>query len=181
MGRIASDQISQLKDRLDITEVIGAHVRLKKAGRNFVGLCPFHQEKTPSFSVNRERGFFYCFGCSAGGTAFDFLMRIEGLTFPEAVRSLASRYGIQIAESDEPGLPRGERDSMLQAAQTAQDFFAHVLWKTPQGAGARNYLDDRRITAATAQHFALGFAPAGHSLAQALERRNLLNAGLKIG
>jgi DNA primase len=181
MGRIASDQINQLKDRLDITEVIGAHVRLKRAGRNFVGLCPFHQEKTPSFSVNRERGFFYCFGCSAGGTAFDFLMRIEGLTFPEAVRSLAGRYGIQIAESDQPGLPRGERDSMLLAAQTAQDFFAHVLWRTPQGAGARDYLKNRCITTETARHFALGFAPAGHSLAQALERRSLLNAGIKIG
>jgi DNA primase len=181
MGRIAPDQITQLKDRLDITEVIGLHVRLKKVGRNFVGLCPFHQEKTPSFTVNRERGFFYCFGCSAGGTAFDFLMRIEGLSFPDAVRSLANRYGIQIAEDNELALPRGERDTMLLAGATAADFFAHVLWETPQGAGARAYLKGRGITSDAAQHFGLGFAPPGHSLAQALARRNLLEAGLKIG
>ena len=116
MGRIASDQINQLKDRLDITEVIGAHVRLKRAGRNFVGLCPFHQEKTPSFSVNRERGFFYCFGCSAGGTAFDFLMRIEGLTFPEAVRSrlpmiAAEPFGIANPGRDHPVRARHRRSN----------------------------------------------------------------------
>ncbi|HEY2663458.1 MAG TPA: DNA primase [Candidatus Binataceae bacterium] len=181
MGRIAADQITQLKERVDITEVIGVHVRLKKVGRNFVGLCPFHQEKTPSFSVNRERGFFYCFGCSAGGTAFDFLMRIEGLSFAEAARSLANRCGVQLAENDEPGLPRGERDSMLLAARTAADFFAHVLWETRQGADARDYLKGRGITPESARHFGIGFAPPGHSLAQALARRNLLEAGLRIG
>src|SRR5271165_853492 len=127
MGRIASDQISQLKDRLDITEVIGAHVRLKRAGRNFVGLCPFHSEKTPSFSVNSERGFFHCFGCGAGGTVFNFVMRTEGLSFPEAIESLARRYGVTLPERGAAAGPgAGERDAALRANQTAAEFFAHV-------------------------------------------------------
>src|ERR1700726_3431620 len=93
MALISEDKLEEVRVRADIVEVIGAQVRLKRAGRNFVGLCPFHNEKTPSFSVNPERGFFHCFGCGAGGTVFNFVMRTEGLSFPEAIESLARRYG----------------------------------------------------------------------------------------
>src|SRR5271169_5504119 len=93
-----SGGIEEVRARADIVEIIGSHVRLRRAGRNFVGLCPFHEEKTPSFSVNLERGFFHCFGCGAGGTVFDFLMKLEGLAFPEAMQSLAKRYGVALAE-----------------------------------------------------------------------------------
>ena len=86
MARFSDDKLEEIRTRADIVEIIGAHVRLKRAGRNFVGLCPFHNEKTPSFSVNPERGFFHCFGCGAGGTVFNFIMRTEGLNFPEAIR-----------------------------------------------------------------------------------------------
>lgn len=89
MGRFGDDKIEEVRSRADIVEIVGAHVRLRRAGRNFVGLCPFHNEKTPSFSVNAERGFFHCFGCGVGGSVFNFITRVEGLTFPEAVRSLA--------------------------------------------------------------------------------------------
>ena len=88
MARYPDDKLEEIRARADIVEVIGADVRLKRAGRNFVGLCPFHNEKTPSFSVNAERGFFHCFGCAASGTVFNFVMRTEGLSFPDVARRL---------------------------------------------------------------------------------------------
>ncbi|HTR63941.1 MAG TPA: DNA primase [Candidatus Binataceae bacterium] len=183
MGRLGDDKIEEVRQRADIVEIIGAHVRLKRAGRNFVGLCPFHQEKTPSFSVNAERGFFHCFGCNTGGSVFNFIMKMEGLTFPEAVRSLAQRYGIDLPEDDYNGGPsKSERDSMYQANQTAAEFFAHVLWKTPDGQQPRQYLESRGITKETAQAFRIGFAPARiASLTKALEKRSLREAGVKLG
>ena len=183
MGRFGEDKIEEVRQRADIVEVIGAHVRLKRTGRNFVGLCPFHQEKTPSFSVNAERGFFHCFGCNAGGSVFNFIMKMEGLTFPEAVRSLAQRYGIELPEEQYGGGPsKSERDSMYLANQTAGEFFSHVLWKTPEGEQPREYLESRDISRETAQAFRIGFAPArALALTRALERRGLREAGVKLG
>lgn len=178
----AQAEIEELKNRADIVEVIGAHVRLKRAGRNYVGLCPFHQEKTPSFSVNRERGFFHCFGCAVGGTVFNFVMRTEGLSFPEAVRSLAHRYGVRLSERGEDPRAAGEREAMARAAELAADFFAHVLWRTPDGEAARAYLSRRGIAEETARAFKLGFAPARPAaLAKALAARGLEKAGARIG
>jgi DNA primase len=183
MALISEDKLEEIRTRADIVEVIGAHVRLKRAGRNFVGLCPFHNEKTPSFSVNSERGFFHCFGCGAGGTVFNFVMRTEGLSFPEAIESLARRYGVTLPErGSETGPGAGERDAALRANQTAAEFFAHVLWKTPDGAAARDYLAARGVTAETARTFGLGFAPERPAnLARALERRGLLAAAVRLG
>src|SRR5215470_13250193 len=123
MTRFTESEIEEVRSRADIVEVVGAHVRLKRAGRNFVGLCPFHQEKTPSFSVNAERGFFHCFGCGAGGSVFDFIMRMDGLTFFEALQTLAKRYGVELPERGFPGGPSSsERDAMFRANETAADF-----------------------------------------------------------
>jgi DNA primase len=182
MAPFNDTQIEQVRSRADIVEVIGAHVRLRKAGRNFVGLCPFHGEKTPSFTVNREKGFFHCFGCGAGGTVFNFLMRMDGATFPEAVRTLANRYGITIAEETRRD-PRAmaEREAMLRAAEVASEFFTHVLWEEKAGAPAREYLKKRGIDTDTTKAFKLGFAPAGSSLAAALGKRGLMEAGARIG
>lgn len=182
MALFGQNEIDELKNRADAVEVIGAHVRLRRAGRNYIGLCPFHQEKTPSFTVSRERGFFHCFGCGAGGTVFNFLMRLEGLSFPEAVRSLAGRYGMTLHEGQSDPARASEREAMLAAAVVARDFFAHVLWKTEEGGVAREYLKSRGIGAETAREFALGFAPARPTnLAASLRKRDLLDAGLKIG
>src|SRR5205814_9877521 len=113
----------------------------------------------PSFSVNPERGFFHCFGCGAGGTVFNFVMRTEGLNFPEAIESLARRFGVTLPErGGEAGAGAGERDAALRANQTAADFFVHVLWKTPDFAAAREYLAARGVAAETARTFVLGFA-----------------------
>jgi DNA primase len=183
MARFSEDKIEELRNRADIVEVIGAHVRLRRAGRNFVGLCPFHSEKTPSFSVNAERGFFHCFGCGAGGTVFNFVMRTEGLSFPEAVESLARRYGVTLpASGGEAGPGKSEREAALRANQVAAEFFAHVLWNTPEGAAAREYLVRRGVAAETARTFILGFAPDRQAnLAGALERRGLLKAAVGLG
>ncbi len=181
MGRFGDDKIEEVRSRADIVEIVGAHVRLRRAGRNFVGLCPFHNEKTPSFSVNAERGFFHCFGCGVGGSAFNFIMRVEGLTFPEAVRSLAKKYGVTIPEHDVAGPAAGEREAMLKASEVAAEFFSHVLWNTTDGAMARDYLKARAISVETARAFMLGFAPSRpSSLAKALEKRGLRDAGVKV-
>jgi DNA primase len=183
MARFGTDKIEEVRARADIVEIVGAQVRLKHAGRNFVGLCPFHNEKTPSFSVNAERGFFHCFGCGAGGTVFDFVMRVEGLTFAEALQSLARRYGIVLPEHSGPGgPPAGERDALAAANQVAAEFFAHVLWKTADGAPAREYLKARGITEETAHAFMLGFAPArSANLAAVVGKRGMLEAAVKAG
>ncbi|MGH7778714.1 MAG: DNA primase [Candidatus Binataceae bacterium] len=183
MGRIGEDKIEEVRTRADIVEIIGAHVRLRRTGRNFTGLCPFHQEKTPSFSVNSERGFFHCFGCGAGGTVFNFIMKMEGLTFPEAVRQVAGRYGVEIPETEYAGGPTvSERDSLYRANQVAAEFFERALWKSGEGAGVRAYLEGRGITVATAHAFKIGFAPAQPVwLAKALEKRGLTDSGLKLG
>ena len=182
MARYGDNAIDEVRQRSDIVEIIGAHVRLRRAGRNFVGLCPFHNEKTPSFSVNAERGFYHCFGCGAGGTVFNFIMKVEGLNFPEAIRSLAKRYGVSLPEQKNDGPAAAEREALALANQTAADFFAHVLWNTPDGELAREYLHSRGITTETARAFMLGFSPARPaSLAKALEKRGLTDAGVRAG
>ena len=182
MARYGENAIDEVRQRTDIVEIIGAHVRLRRAGRNFVGLCPFHNEKTPSFSVNAERGFYHCFGCGAGGTVFNFIMKVEGLSFPEAIRSLATRYGVTLPELKNDGPGAAEREALQKANQTAAEFYSHVLWNTPDGAQAREYLDSRGISVETARAFMLGFSPARPaSLAKALEKRGLTDAGLKAG
>jgi DNA primase len=190
VARYGQDTIEEVRTRAEIVEVIGAHVRLRRSGRNFTGLCPFHDEKTPSFSVSPERGFFHCFGCGAGGTVFDFVMKHEGLTFPEALQALAGRYGVTLPqpEAGAGGPAAGERDALYGANQLATEFYAHVLWNTSEGAVARDYLSTRGIAVETARTFILGFAPARPAnLAAALhkrdlaEKRGLGEAALKLG
>ena len=184
MARFSPNKLEEIRARADLIEVLSAHVRLRRAGRNWLGLCPFHEEKTPSFSVNPERGFYHCFGCGAGGSVFDFVMKVEGLSFPEAVECLARRYGITLPPPQyvAGGAPAGEREQLIQANQVAADFYRHVLWKTPEGAAARDYLKARAIENGTAEAFMLGYAPSRPAnLAAALGKRSLTAAGLRLG
>ncbi|MCC6765995.1 MAG: DNA primase [Deltaproteobacteria bacterium] len=160
-GRIPESTLVEIRDRAGIVEVVGAHVGLKRVGRNQVGLCPFHAEKTPSFTVNDERGIFHCFGCGAGGNVFTFLMKLESATFPEVVERLARRYGIELPErgDDDPAIRRREALSRLNE-KTAR-FFQRHLWDTAEAEAARAYLAERGISRATADRFVLGYAPAG--------------------
>ena len=162
-GSIPEDKIEEVRRRTDIVSLIGEYVTLKKAGRNYLGLCPFHREKTPSFTVSPDKQMFYCFGCSEGGNGVSFLMKLNHLTFPEAVRHLAGKVGVVIP--DRP-LSREERERSTLGEQIrrvnglAADYFARAL-QSPAGEGAREYLRNRGIGAEAISTFRLGFAPEG--------------------
>jgi len=159
-GLIPEDVLAEIRDRASIVEVISGHVSLRKVGRNHVGLCPFHAEKTPSFNVNEDRAIFHCFGCGVGGNVFTFLTRIEGLPFPEIVERLAERYGVALpARADDPA--SRERDDLAALNDKAARFFQRHLWETAEAEPVRRYLHERGIGRAVADRFALGYAPAG--------------------
>ena len=162
-GRIGEDKVEQIRARADIVEVISSYVNLKRAGRNHVGLCPFHAEKTPSFNVNADRQIYHCFGCEVGGDVFAFLMNMEGLSFPEAVRRLGERYGIEVEEetvTPEEEQRREERERLLRVTEVACDFYHRLLVEDPAGKPARSYLRQRGFDGEMARQFQLGWAPA---------------------
>ena len=159
---IPDDVITQIRDAADIVQVIGQHVQLKKAGRNWKGLCPFHGEKTPSFNVSADKGFFHCFGCQKHGDVFTFVMELEGKSFVEAAEQLAGRFGIaipKIEESPELRRARGERIAMLELNKLAAAFFREVLADPARGEPGRAYLAKRGVSTETADRFQLGYAP----------------------
>ncbi len=159
---IPEDKISEIKNAADIVDVVSETVLLKKAGKNYIGLCPFHSEKTPSFTVSPDKQIFHCFGCSTGGNVFSFLMKQEGLTFPEAARNLAKRYGVDIPDrplSPEQRKKIGERESLLDINRRAAGFFHQVLLNSTAGQSARSYFSKRGITQQTIDAFELGYAP----------------------
>ena len=161
MARFPPGFIDDLKAQADIVQVIQEVVPLKQAGATFKGLCPFHQEKTPSFNVNRDKGFFHCFGCSAGGDVLKFVELHEKLSFPEAVQSLAQRFGLQVPESDDPERDREavvEREALLKVHELADTYFRDQL-QAAGGAAARRYLEERDIRPDTTDRLGLGYAP----------------------
>jgi DNA primase len=175
----------QIRASLDIVELIGRFVRLRPAGENWKGLCPFHGEKTPSFNVNPRKGIFKCFGCGVGGDAFAFVMRQDKLTFPEAVRELARIAGV--AMPDEGGGATGSsgREELFRAMALAARVYAEALWK-PGAEGARAYLDRREIDPELARRFGLGLAPEGWEFLREAMRSErvgedvLVSAGLAV-
>ncbi len=152
--------LEELKLRNNIEEVIGRTVTLKRAGGNLVGRCPFHSEKTPSFTVFPATSSYYCFGCGAGGDVVTFVMQTENLEYREAIEFLAKRAGIKVEENYEKreSVPTVKRDRMLELNKEAARFFYKSLL-SPQGANARAYLEKRQFSSATVKHFGLGFAP----------------------
>ena len=156
MGRIPEATINEIRDRIDIVTLIGKHITLKQAGSNWKGLCPFHDEKTPSFSVNPNEGFFYCFGCNESGDVFSFIEKRENKAFRDVVEQLAVELSIEIPDQAGAG---GERSAPLfEANDHAQRFFAKNL-ASAEGAQALRYLEGRGFDAETARSFGLGFAP----------------------
>ena len=158
---MSSDAVEQIKDRLDIVDVIGQSVQLRKAGRSFKGLCPFHQEKTPSFIVFPDSQTFHCFGCHAGGDLFNYVMQQERIDFSEALKTLARQAGVELEERkpETAPPPADQYDYLYDLNQRATSFFAHVLWRTSHGEAGRQVLDERGIDRETAERFQLGFAP----------------------
>jgi DNA primase len=180
--------IEELKQRADIVEVIQQYVSLKKSGAEYKGLCPFHNEKTPSFSVNRDKGFFHCHGCHAGGSVFKFIELHERVGFVDAVKLLAQRFGVALPEledSDEQRASAAERETLLKVHEAAAKWFQEQLLSAA-GARIRSYIDDRGINNATSDAQGLGFAPPGREgLKQALIKQGfspgtLLKAGLLV-
>src|SRR5688500_9717813 len=178
--------IEDLKHHADIVVVIQDYVSLKKTGATYKGLCPFHGEKTPSFHVNRDKGFFHCFGCGVGGDVFKFLELHEKIGFADAVKQLAQRFGVSLPELEENDAQRAnaaERESLLKVHDAAAAWFTEQL-KAPGGARVRRLVADRGVTQATSDALRLGFAPPGRdNLKQALLKQGfsqalLVRAGL---
>ena len=150
--------IQELKARNDITEIISSYVSLKRRGRNMVGLCPFHGEKTPSFNIYTETDSFYCFGCGAAGDVISFIMKIENLDYVEAVRYLAQRAGMEMPDDNYDNSMSNLRRQIYEANREAARFFYKTLM-SPQGKPGLDYLHGRMLSDKTIRHFGLGFAP----------------------
>ncbi|RDB43561.1 DNA primase [Halomonas sp. DQ26W] len=161
-GQIPQRFIDDLLARVDVVEVVGERVQLKKAGRNHAGLCPFHQEKTPSFTVSADKQFYHCFGCGAHGNALRFLMEYDNLPFPEAVEQLASRLGLDVPRegADDPRAQARERRRQegINLLEISASFFRERL-KMPEGQGARHYLAERGLSPEIQAAFGIGYAP----------------------
>ena len=186
MTQIPAHRIEEIRNRFDILEVISSYIELKKAGRNYLGLCPFHPEKSPSFTVSPEKQLFHCFGCQTGGNLFTFIMQLEGLSFPEAVRLLARRAGIEL--DDEPPSPAEQRKASMRALllkvnTAARDYYQGLLFNTRAGQEARTYLLRRGLNEQTVKAFKLGYAPSGwNGLTKELGRLGFdRELGLKAG
>jgi len=159
-GRIPDETLQAIRERVSIVEVVSGYVSLKKAGRNHLGLCPFHAEKTPSFTVSEERGLFHCFGCGAGGTVFNFVMRADRIEFPEAVELLARRAGVTLPARGESTPDSNRRHELIALNDAAQRYFREAL-HGPAGAAACQYLAKRGVSPATIERYGLGFCPPG--------------------
>ena len=144
---IKQEKVIEIRDRASIVEIISDVVTLKKTGRNHMGLCPFHAEKTPSFTVNEEKGIFHCFGCRAGGSVFQFLMQYDHLTFPEAVERVAKRYGIVVERTGgTDGTEKaGERESLYHINERAAANYQRLLLDHSEGKKALHYLKSRGV------------------------------------
>ncbi|NPC98304.1 DNA primase [Nocardioides sp. zg-DK7169] len=185
-GRIREESISEVREKARIDEVVSSYVTLRNAGGGSQkGLCPFHDEKSPSFQVTPSRGFYYCFGCQKGGDVINFLMEVEALSFAESVERLADKFGVQLKreEGDERvERPKGpQRSKLLEAHRVAQEFYAEQLL-TPDARVARQFLSDRGFDQAAAETFGVGFAPrGGEDLFRHLRARGFSEEELVVG
>jgi DNA primase len=155
----------RVKQQADIVRVIGEYVRLKKSGQNFTGLCPFHAEKSPSFAVHPTKQIYHCFGCGVGGDVFKFVMEMDKVAFPEAIRVVAEKCGIAIprpkSSSPEERKENQQRTLLVEMHREAQTFFVQQLGGTPEGKAARAYLEDRGLDKDAIARFGIGYAPSG--------------------
>jgi len=187
-GRIPRVFINDLLARTDIVDLIDARVKLKKQGKNFHACCPFHNEKTPSFTVNGEKQFYHCFGCGAHGNAIDFLMNFDRLEFVESIEELATSHGLDVpyeAGSGPSQMERHQRQSLYQLMENLNGFYQQGLQQS-SAQPARDYLDHRGLSADIINHFAIGYAPAGWDNVlkrfgkQSEDRESLMEAGMLV-
>ncbi|UTR09371.1 DNA primase [Evansella sp. LMS18] len=175
--RIPEEKIEEIRKSVDIVDIISEYVQLKKQGRNLTGLCPFHGEKTPSFSVSPDKQLYHCFGCGAGGNVFSFLMETDGLSFSESVAKIARRVNISVPEAEEAAGNSGIKDETFQpwieGHSLAAKLYHHILTATDEGRDAREYLRKRGFTREAIDTFQIGYAPDSWDLlTNFLEKRN---------
>lgn len=163
MALYTKDSIERLKDSVDMVELVGARTDLRRVGARYVGLCPFHDERTPSFSVSAEHKLYHCFGCGESGDAIGFVLATEGIEFREAVELLADRHGVKLErEQEDPGAERRRRrrERLLGLVERAAAFYARYLWESAEAAKARDYLAGRGLGAGVLREFRVGYAPS---------------------
>jgi len=188
MPPVKQDAVQEIKDRLDLVDLVSEHLRLQKAGRDLKGLCPFHQEKTPSFYVSPEKQLWHCYGCQKGGDHFTFIQDIEHVDFKGALRLLAEKTGVVLEESPGAGRQRELKRTIQRLNLLAAQYFHHILLENQAGQRALIQLESRGVTRASMTEFQLGFAPAGQrkdNLVRFLRKHGvsdgeLLEAGLAI-
>jgi DNA primase len=175
--------LDELRQRVSLAEIVGRRVKLTRRGREYIGLCPFHKEKTPSFAAVEDKGFFHCFGCGAHGDVIGFVMQTESLSFPEVVEQLARQAGLEVPQESREERERAAREATLQGAVDAASAFFEKMLHGPEGGEARAYLERRGLDEATIRRFRLGYAPDGRdqlkrALAKQIPEALLIEAGL---
>ncbi|MGB4565095.1 MAG: DNA primase [Dethiobacteria bacterium] len=156
---IPEEALEEIRRRCDLVELVGEYLKLEKRGKNYVGLCPFHHEKTPSFTISPEKQLFHCFGCGASGNIFSFIMKLEGLTFPEAALALARKTGVELPKEESPSPEDSLKEKIYRVNQMAAQYYHYCLTRTEAGKKAREYLQRRGITSESVKLFQLGYAP----------------------
>jgi DNA primase len=156
---VTSEVIAEVRSRAQILDVVAEVVVMKRSGKGYIGLCPFHNEKTPSFHVNLDKGIYKCFGCGEGGDVFTFVQKVKGLEFVDCVRELAHKYGIPLVETSEDRKEYDKRNFLLLLYQQASQYYVRLLKESTEGAVAREYLENRGLDEATIDKFKLGYAP----------------------
>lgn len=185
-GLINSDDIATVKERSSLEDVVREHVTLRRSGSRLVGLCPFHDEKSPSFGVNPANGFYHCFGCDEGGDVISFVQKVENLSFTEAVERLAERLGLQLRYEGGAGRPReetyGRRSRLVEAHRVAEEFYTDLLLHQQAARPARDFLRAREFNGTHVKQFGIGFAPrGGEDLVRHLRSKGFTDDELVIG
>src|SRR3954470_4342664 len=163
MGLYTKDSIERVREAVDMVELVGARTDLRRAGRNWTGLCPFHDERTPSFSVDAEKKLYHCFGCGESGDAIDFVKATEAFDFRDSVEHLADRYGVELKLEQEDPLAeqrRRRRERLLKLVERTAGYYERVLWASPEAAKARDYLAARGLGEEVLKKFRVGYSPS---------------------
>jgi DNA primase len=190
MARFSSDSRERVRDAVDMIDLVGTRTELKRAGANrYQGLCPFHDERTPSFGIDPANKLYYCFGCGKGGDCFSFVEETEGMRFPEAMQFLADRYSVELeveAEDPHEAARRAQREQLLELLERTATFYVRHLWESQEAAGARAYLAERGLDEATLREFRVGYAPSAWDTVLIASRRakfsneEIMAAGLAV-